>query len=615
MKRKNIFFILVWIVLNGTAQDSIQSFQISPQNPESFQSGIIQAYEAGKKQVVIPSGVYRLPEPDRGPYMIFNDMVDFEIDARGVTLLRTDPTRGCIVFNNCRNVRIRGVTLLNETPPFTQGTVVGIDPNGDWYDVRIDKGWPANFDDPRTGVASPRGTIFDPETSQYKTGTKDCFFSKVERQGTDRFRLFFAANQKLDPKTHPAVVGDWIAFRGRGETDIAINECSEMFIDGVTILSGGGFCIHETGGEGGNRYTYTVTYAQAPAGADKRPLMACNADAFHSRSMRKGPILENCLFEGMQDDGIPIHGSFALVAEGNGSQLTVSGGKYLRIGDPVCFYDTNGSFVGEAKIISIAPREEFMPESPITNHRFTRNKDFIQVTINKHLQLGFQYLVSNPAANGSGYIIRNNIIRNHRARGMLLKAENGLVEDNIIEGSTIGGIILSPEIWWNEAGFSRNIIIRNNIIRHTGYSTVGSSDHQSGALTISGGGGEPDQIVPVYQDPKIAGLRPGHRNILIENNTFEDCDGVNLMIAVAKDVIVKDNKFIRPQQELSHRGKPSGVDPTALIWVFNSENVHFEGNTVADVGAFGEKMIMVNDFSEKISGIKDGVTVSLKPDK
>jgi len=55
------------------------------------------------------------------------------------------------------------------------------------------------------------------------------------------------------------------------------------------------------------------------------------------------------------------------------------------------------------------------------------------------------------------------------------------------------------------------------------------------------------------------------------------------MIAIAENVEVKNNKFIRPQQRLSHRGEPSGVDPTALIWVFNSENVHFEENTVRDL--------------------------------
>lgn len=612
MKQKMYLLILLSISIIGTVRAADSVIKITPQDPASFQKGIEEAYKSGLKKVVIPAGIYRLPKQERGSYVTFNNMSDFEIDARGVTLLRSDPNIGCLVFNNCHNVTLRGAVLLNETPPFTQGKLVGIDPKGDWYDVEIDKGYPANFDDPRTGVSQPRGTIFDPKTRQFKAGTKDCFFSRVERQGPNKFRLFFKDDQRLDPKTHPAVAGDWIAFRGRGGVDVEISGCGGMYLNGVTILSGGGFCVRESGGEGGNRYTYKVTYGPAPSGADKTPLMACNADSFHSSGMRKGPILENCLFEGMQDDGIPIRGSFALVVEGEDKQITISGGNFLQIGDPICFYDPNGSYVGEAKVVSITPRTGFTPKSPITNVRFTRSRSFSQVTIDKSLPIGFQYLVSDPAANGSGYIIRNNTIRNHRARGMLLKADNGLIEGNIIDGSTIGGIVISPEIWWNEAGFSRNIIVRNNIIRHTGYSTVGSSDHQSGALTVSGGGGEPDQVVPVYQEPKVAGLKPGHRNITIENNTFEDNDGVNMLLAFAEDVTVKNNKFIRSQENLSLRGKPSGVDPTALIWIFNCNNVNFTNNKVTQLGPFCKTLIKVNDNSNNVNGIKTGITVLSK---
>jgi len=606
MKKIFILLALFCFGLGGKVQATNQVSYIPTKSPISFQKVIDDAYKSGLKKVVIPAGVYRLPEPSRGSYLSFKDMSDFEIDLQGVTLLRTDPTRGCMVFEHCSNVTLRGATLLNETPPFTQGTLIGIDPEGNWYDVQIDKGYPANFDDPKTGVSQPRGSIFDSKTRQFKEGTKDCFFSRVERLGADMFRLYFEENQRLDPKTHPAMVGDLIAFRGRGGGDITLNGCSGMVIDGISILSGIGFCIHETGGEGGNRYTSCkVTYAPAPTGAENRPLMACNADSFHSSGVRQGPIIENCLFEGMQDDGIPIHGSFALVveAEGNGTPVTICGGRFLRTGDPICFYDPNGSYIGDAKITSIAPREGFIPKFPITNLRFTQNRDFMLVTLDKNLPLGFQYLASDPAANGSGYIIRNNTIRNHRARGMLLKAENGLVEGNIIEGSTIGGIVLSPEIWWNEAGYSRRIIIRNNIIRHVGYSTVGSSDHQAGAITVSGGGGEPDQIVPVYQDPKVTGLRPGHKNILIENNTIEDCNGVNLLLAMSEDVTVKNNQFIRPQQKLSLRGEPSGVDPSALIWVFNCVKVSFKNNKVVDLGHFCKSLVKVNGKSFKIKGV------------
>jgi hypothetical protein len=303
-------------LVRATEQAAPIATQISPANPGSLQEGIESAFRAGQKKVVVPPGTYRLAHSGNRACLIFSELSDFEIDARGVTLLRTDPTRGGIEFNRCRNVTLRGATLLNETPPFTQGTLTGISPDGAWYEVRMDKGYPANFDDPRTGIAQPVGYLFDPKTRQWKAGAMDCFFGRVERLGPDLFRLFF--KKPFEPGTQPAVVGDWMAFRGKGGTDIHLGGCARMVVTNVTILNGGGFCVHEQGGEGGNYYSYQVTYGPKPSGATNEPLIACNADAFHSGGVRKGPTLENCLFEGMCDDGVPIHGSFALVMEGAG---------------------------------------------------------------------------------------------------------------------------------------------------------------------------------------------------------------------------------------------------------------------------------------------------------
>lgn len=64
MKRKLIFLLMIWIVLTGTAQNIFQPIQISPENPESLQPGIMEAYEAVLKKVMVPPGLCRLPEPD-----------------------------------------------------------------------------------------------------------------------------------------------------------------------------------------------------------------------------------------------------------------------------------------------------------------------------------------------------------------------------------------------------------------------------------------------------------------------------------------------------------------------------------------------------------------------
>ena len=121
--------------------------------------------------------------------------------------------------------------------------------------------------------------------------------------------------------------------------------CEKINIDGLTILGGTGFCVHEDGGEGDSRYAYTLTYPPKPDGATAAPLIASNADAFHSGGVRRGPTLENCSFEGMCDDGIPIHGYYGLVVERQdaGKTLLMAGPwdrSFFRAGDPIRVLDS-----------------------------------------------------------------------------------------------------------------------------------------------------------------------------------------------------------------------------------------------------------------------------------
>ncbi|MBE3097387.1 MAG: right-handed parallel beta-helix repeat-containing protein, partial [Planctomycetes bacterium] len=450
---------------------------------------------------------------------------------------------------------------------------------------------PAQMDDPRYSPPEPTGYVFDPKTRQWKPGTYDLGAERVERLGPNRFRLFWRGRPR-----HAAAVGDLMAFRGRGNTDIRVGDCAAMTLADITILSGGGFCIHEDGGDGGSRFSYKVTYGPKPPGATAAPLIACNADAFHSSGVRKGPTLENCLFEGMCDDGIPIHGSYSLVARSSGDRLVVTDGRF-RPGDPLRLLTPEGEVAAEAAVRSIAPLKDFQPPAAKSRHRtfadLTRRR-FSELTLDRPLAAGFDWLVSNPAAIGSGYVVRNNIIRNHRARGMLLKADNGLVEGNTVDGSTIAGIVIAPELWWSEACYSRNVIVRNNTIRRVGYATTGPWSEQAGAVTVCGAGGKTESS-------------SGHRHIVIEGNTIEDCSGPNLIIAAAKDVLVKNNRFVRPMGDPSRRGADRGIDPGALVWLSACDDVRLEGNTVSQPGPGLEKLIVTTPSARNVTGLDGGI--------
>lgn len=461
-------------------------------------------------------------------------------------------------FSRCRNIRLRGLSLRHDVPPFTQGRVVAVADHEKSVDVRIDEGYPGI-----EGLAA--GYVFDPTTRRIKAGSVDLGPEHVDRLEEGLYRLRYADRSGV-------IAGDLMAFRGRGVTDLYLGGCSGMVIEDVTIRHGGGFCVHEEGGEGGNRYRYSVTYGPKPPGATAAPLLACNADAFHSSGVRKGPTLEGCLFEGMGDDGIPIHGSYSLIVESRPKSLIATDG-VLREGDPLRLFNPDGGLAGEAKVASIRRLGDFSVAGKSRFHGFEdlARRRFVEVVTEPPLAAGFDWLASNPSALGSGFVIRNNVIRNHRARGILIKADDGVIEGNTIEGSTIAGIVLAPEPWWGEACYSRNVAIRNNTISRCGTASMGPWTAQAGVLSVTA--------------ESKPGAEPGHRGIVIEDNRFVENEGVNLLLQAIDGALVKGNRFVRPDRSPSRRGSARQIDPGALIWVSGSRDVRFEGNKVTDAGA------------------------------
>jgi hypothetical protein len=585
--------MLTILLLAAIAQDPNDNLRISPDDPASVARGLDSAIKSGRSRVVIPPGTYRLPSVGRRYYLTVEGARDLDILATGVTLLLEDPSRGGFEFVRSRNVKLSGVTLLHAVPPFTQGRIESIAPDELNFDLRIAKGYPTNFTDPKSFPVNPFGFVFDSNSRQWKAGTIDLTPDRVERLEEGLFRLHW--KRPSGPSLHPVVRGDLMAFRGRVQTDIFVGGCAGITLENVTIEHGSGFCVHEYGGEGGNRYRYTVTYGPPPRGATETPLISCNADAFHSSGVRKGPTLEGCLFEGMCDDGIAIHGSYGLIVESRDSSWVVTDG-VLREGDPVRLFSPDGGLAGEARVKSVRKLPEYKPVGKSRYNGFSDLQQFryCEALVDPPIPAGFDWAVSNPAATGSGYVIQNNIIRKHRARGMLLKAEDGLVEGNTVDGSTIAGIVLAPEFWWRESCYSRNIIIRNNTIRHCGYATVGPWTGQAGALSVC-----------AEADPAAA---PGHRNILIEKNRFLDNDGTNLLLQAVDGATVRDNNFERPGQAPTQRGSGHKIDPGRLIWISSSSHLRFEGNLVTGAGPALKGLVGIGLHVQELDGVETGLT-------
>jgi len=347
--------------------------------------------------------------------------------------------------------------------------------DGSSFDVQIEPGYPTNLDDPKYYSAQLIGHLFDSTTRWWKRNviSGDVVATKTQRLSPNSFRVFTNS-------AGAAAVGDLIGFRsGIGDHMVRVTSSSRMTLMNLTILNSSEFAVSENlGGDlGPNHYiSITVKRGNRPAGAVTDPLFSTNADAFHSLETRHGPDVENCYFESMPDDGIAVHGYFSWVMESSGNTLIVSNpypwiGTNFAVGDPFRLIDANDQPAGEAVVTAV---------SPLPNYQNTRKsarqtvRDFTvgpyyQITLDRALTAGFDYLASNPNASGAGFLLLNNTIKNHRERGMNLKADNGTVEGNVIDGSTVTGIRVGPEFYWGEAGFSRNLTIRNNTIANVGY--------------------------------------------------------------------------------------------------------------------------------------------------
>jgi len=592
------------------------SYGISPSDSESVQRGIDAASKAGAKKVTIPPGVYRLacPRGESVPkgeayHQRYVGIKNIEIDATGVTFVATSRDIPSLEFVSCNDVTLRGATFVHDTPPFSQGKIVMVSPKKDFIEVRVDAGYPDDLDDERYfGSHVPVFNVYDPISGKLRKGIPDIYIAppvKIE-SGLFRFLIRSPKDENL-----ALTIGDRVAWRGNGFADINLVYCQNMKFLDVTIKAASMQAISEVYSSGCYYGNCSITYGPKPRGAVDNPLLSTNADGYflHCGGRGKGPTLENCLIEGVNDDGIAIHGLYAMGISSNGNTIICNArsmqppdkGFFCIPGDTLRFYNNEGTFVGEARVTDAKRLPDYVPtEKKEPNSRVFLNHDrdeYWEFTLNKPIPVQYDWRVANADCLGSGFIIRNCVIREGRNSGMRIKADNGLIEGCTIEDTINQGIDLSPEpLSFNESDYCRNVIIRNNYLKNVNMA------HQSrAALAVTSYD---------YDERGYPPLPGGHRNITIEGNRFDSYSGINILIASAEGVKIIGNIFEQPMQSYpvigENRNNP--VNQRSLIYLTHCNDVSISGNIVRNPGKFLEKYVDVGN-AVTASGINNGVTL------
>lgn len=538
---------------------------------------VTQARARNQTFLKIPPGTYRLAKSGTE----LTGVEDLTIDGTGVTLVFSDSSRYGLYLVNSRRVTLRGFTLDFDPLPFTQATITRVAADGTRLDFRVHDGYPHLSAFPM----GPQAYVFDGKTRLWKPGVGD-LYGKVESLNPAEGSIDLG--RKI-PELSSVVPGDFLVFTSRGAGAVNLSRSSDVRVEDVTVLSAPGLGVSGRRMEGKNYFRFTVKRGPRPEGATQDRLVSTGADAFNYADSRQGPVVEKCDFSFMGDDAVNLHGPSWPVykVEGNALWVLSSNGKtdfqsLFKPGDRVRIMEPRTFAVrGERALVSwefdsetpvIAP-EQFQQYWP---QRTNRGKiSCYKVTLNEPGLVQPGDFIDFPAANASGFTIRDSYFHDHRARSLRIQASDGLIENNRFERVKGSAISIGTEMaFWREAGWPTNITVRGNTIRDVGQ---GADIYQPGSYT-------PGAIsLFVRLDKLEPGQAPHEINgIRILDNIIDGCSVAGIHVNVAREVLIRGNRLSRVNlQAAPQAGSRYGLVSNNPITVQNSVAVVQENNVGA----------------------------------
>ena len=545
-----------------------------------LQEQIASAVSSGQAQVVIKPGTYR-GRVEGNVFITIRGAKNLEVKAAGVTMICEKLTRA-IEVHECENLQISGLTVDYDPLPFTQGTIVEIDPADKWLDVKIHDGYPVK--------GYSRIDIVDPKTRHRKHGMPFLWGTKAELREGGVVRIMLEKGFERS-----AVPGDFATLSTGPEAGgiphaVVIRNSTRLTLKDFTVHCAPGFGIINGGGHGDHHYdNVRVVPGSKPAGASQDRLLSSSWDAIQFNNLRKGPVMENCTVTAAGDDSWSLSSRdyLVLAAKGKTAWLVsrVPHEDALAAGDRLA-RSLDGA---KPRIVTINPEPVSIDQCPVSSELLEKVKaakpwDYFQFELQRirRVELDMDYpwepgiSVYSPDRNCSGFVLRNNTFHSPGRAGLINGASDGLIEGNTyIDCDAV--FSLYPNLPEGGATGAENIVFRKNTIKGANNFCPAPWSLGGGAITIC-------HTKPGKQ-PADAGV---FRGISIENNTFENVRGPVFVITSTAGLRINNNRMINCQhQPHLGSGKEWGVDGAALGWLKSNTDVEFANNEISKRGAFG----------------------------
>ena len=528
---------------------------------------------AGEKSLTIPAGTIHV-----GKTIELLGIKEFTLEGAPEGSSLVFETNGHAGFNirDCEEVTLKGFKVDYHPLPFTQGTVLSV--GGNELKVKLHEGYPKP---PRPNNLAMH--VFEASTHLWKAGVPDFFGVQMNAADSDGVYLVKSPN----PFEGHIVPGDLLAFDWRGNEGIMVRTTKRLTMEDVTIYSspslgiGGRFITGQH-----NFRRVKILRGPTPEGATEPRLLSTSADGLNYAACVKGPIVEDCEFSFMGDDGINFHGVIVPVIEEESptSLLVIRPYQGERLPEIIApgmkaRFLKAGNFepCGLVEIESFARTEnKFPPDTagkfyPLYHGNSKVASDVYRITLKTPVSDMKGCFLDIPEINNPGFSIRNCRFHDHRARGVRLMASGGIVENCTFERISQNAITVGPEYgFWREAGWTSDIVIRNNKINDVarGFMMTLPSCYAPGAIASF-----------VRPEQSSAGIKAGNRNLTIEGNTIENCQLPGIFLNAVDTATVSGNTLRKVcLGPLDKAASAWGLHPAKPIDSANSINLNINDN-------------------------------------
>lgn len=529
---------------------------------------------------------YRFGRQPGGAILSLDGATGITLDGHGAEIIG-NPWNGFVRISDCADITMRGFVLDCDPASFTQGDIIEASSGKGSLVMRIHKGYanPVELEERLGRKAWQRvGFTLDPVKRRIKPGPVD-FIEHIAE--LDRAQGLLQIQLKAERLTH-IEAGDHFVFglhHGSHGALIKVERSTDIRLEDYTI-HGGKFGMNH--GFFDNHGRVHVKGAKIAFRPGTRHLVTSIKDGFHVKHNRIGPIIEDCVLEGMMDDSINISVCPYWVKEDlGGNRYLIAELQYApQVGDRLMAYTPiPGTVTRGLEVLSVNPSEEHA-NRPEKWNIITLDRPIPGLSLHEGGglfpggpdKLRFTGLYNLDAC-GQGYIVRNNRFLPQRRHALLARSPGGLFEGNRIDGIGGSGVWLRNEVGsFYEGPFPADTIIRNNRFRRTGG-------------------------VPIHVGAR--GTDAWARNITIEGNTFSQWPGSAMRLSNLSGAVIRDNTIE------AGRGDGSGSVP---VVVKASRELRVRDNAIDDPRPGVSAAFDLSEGGDTSSWLMSENPVSLAPD-